>query len=94
MHFDHADLDAALATLERELSAIDEQRDPVHWIGRDIDPVQQVVARGEVSGRRIRGGVDVRGDGSSEAFTGRLRRQLVIQQDGETSYTALRRALT
>jgi hypothetical protein len=94
LRFDHGDLDAALTALERELGAVDAHRDPVHWIGRDIDPVQQVVARGEISGRGIRGGVDVRGDGSTEAFTGRLRRELVIQQDGETAYTALRRALT
>lgn len=87
------ELSAALDALERELQSVDPARDPVRWIGRDIEPVQQVVARGEISGRGARGGVDLRGDGSSEAFTGRLRRTLVAQERGETAYAALRRAL-
>jgi hypothetical protein len=61
---------------------------------RRFDPVQLVVARLELTGpRRLRAGVDIRGDGSTEAFTGKLRRRLVEQRPGESAYDALRRRL-
>jgi hypothetical protein len=55
--------------------------------------VQQVAARGQVDGPRVHGGVDIRGDGSAEAWTGRWGRRLVEQKRKETAYRALRREL-
>ena len=73
-------------------------RDPAETRLRRYAPEQQVVARLELSGpeRRlstIRAGVDVRGDGSCEAYTGRVRRQLLDQAPGEAPVAAIRRAL-
>ncbi len=91
------DLQGALMTLEgrgRELSA--QARVPAAGgtLVRRFEPVQQVFGRIELSGPGgLRAGVDVRGDGSVEAFTGRLRRKLVREEDGESPYDALRRVL-
>jgi hypothetical protein len=91
-----ASLDEALATLEARLAALapGERRWRARGLAREYDPVAQVAIRGEVAGRRARGGVDVRGDGSAEAFTGRWRRVLVERRPGETAFDALRRALS
>jgi hypothetical protein len=66
---------------------------------KSFDPVQQVTARLELAGPErllpsVRVGIDVRGDGSTEAYRGRLRRDVIEQRKGETTYEALRRALS
>ena len=62
---------------------------------RAFEPHEQVVARLELSGPgRVRGGVDVRGDGSAAPYTGRVRRREVERRKLENAYDALRRALT
>ena len=94
----HVGLRDALTALERRGSELERQvysRPRGGGLMRRIEPVQQVVARLELSGPgRLRVGIDVRGDGSSEAFTGRLRRRLLEQRRGESAYDALRRELS
>jgi hypothetical protein len=61
---------------------------------RRFDPMAQVVGRVELSGpARLRAGVDIRGDGSSEAFRGRVRRSLIEQRGDESACDALARSL-
>jgi hypothetical protein len=89
-------LEAALAALEARLGALGDKRraETVRFFAREFEPVAQVVARAEIAGpRRLRAGVDLRGDGSAEAWTGRWRRTLVEQRAGESAYDALHRLL-
>jgi hypothetical protein len=86
----------AAAEVERRLRALGdgERRELRTVFGREFEPVSQVVARAEINGpRRLRVGIDLRGDGSTEAWTGRVFRRLVEQQPGEDAYAALRRTL-
>ncbi len=91
------ELTAALEAIEVRGRAAEQEANAEEVGGaimRRIEPVQQVVARLELSGpRRLRAGVDVRGDGSSEPYTGRVRRRLIDQRDEESAYDALRREL-
>ncbi|MGA2008416.1 MAG: hypothetical protein ABSH27_12770 [Solirubrobacteraceae bacterium] len=94
-------IEEALAALERSVEELqsDASREEVRFIGRRIEPARQVVARIELAGpgsrgRVVRGGVDLRGDGSAEAFTGRVRRALVERHGGESAPQALARALS
>jgi hypothetical protein len=93
----YAELDAAVRAVEergRQLERGTDARPVGGSLIRRIEPVQQVVARLELRGPgRLRAGVDVRGDGSSEAYTGRVRRRLVEPRAGEDAYGALRRVL-
>jgi hypothetical protein len=92
----HATLQGALEALEAHLDALTttERRGTESVLSRDYEPVRQVTARGELAGpARLRAGVDLRGDGSTEAYTGRWRKQVVERRAGETAYDALRRVL-
>ena len=90
-------LSEALSALESRGEELQDGADarPVDLkMGRRFEPVQQVVARLELAGPGgLRGGVDVRGDGSAEAWTGRVRRKLIEQLPRESPYEALRRSL-
>jgi hypothetical protein len=90
-------VDEALDALEEECraAATTTRVGTVRGIGRDYAPEQQVATRAELSGPRgARGGVDVHGDGSVAAYTGRLRRRPLGLAAGESPYAALRRALS
>ncbi len=92
-----------LETLEEAIDALAQRvaeltpgasREEVRFMSRRIEPERQVAARVEIAGPRgVRGGVDLRGDGSAEAFTGRVRRTVVERRSGESAADALRRAL-
>jgi hypothetical protein len=85
----------ALDIVEREgrvLAAVP-GRGTVELRIRSFTPQQQVAGRVELAGPGVRAGIDVRGDGSAEAWTGRVRRQVIDQRDRETPYDALRRTV-
>ena len=89
----YATLDEALAALAARIPGVS-PRDPVKALRRDYEPVRQVAGRLELRGPRVRGGIDVRGDGSAEAYTGWISKQLVEVQEGESPVQALRRELS
>ena len=95
-----ADLDEALAELETRVRELADAagREPVDVRFRRFEPVQQVTARVELAGPQrllaaTRVGVDVRGDGSTEAYMGRVRRRLIEPRRRESAVDALRREL-
>jgi hypothetical protein len=92
---DAASLDAALDLIEERARALARsRRPPVELRFKTFEPGQQVAHRLELRAEGgARAGLDVRGDGTVEAWTGRLRRRLVPQQPGESAYAALRRTL-
>jgi len=96
-----AELNLALRALDRRLAELEPtaHREDVQFFKRKIAASRLVSVRFEISGpRRIlpafRGGIDLRGDGSTEAFTGRSRRTLIAQGKRETATQALRRVAT
>jgi hypothetical protein len=97
----HPSLDAALDALEERASQLvaDVGRAPVDVRYRRFEPADQVAARLELSGPQrlmpsVRAGLDVHGDGSSEAYVGRVRREAVKMRRRETAIDALRRTLS
>lgn len=96
----HSELETALDVLQARVLQLTARppRETVDVKTRTFTPAEQVVARAEVSGPerlmpRIRAGVDIRGDGTAEAWTGRARRRAIAREDGESAIAALRRAL-
>jgi hypothetical protein len=91
------DLGQAIAAVERRGRDL-ERNAHNHAIGgklmRKFEPARQVIGRVELRGPGSpTAGIDVRGDGSAEAFTGRIRREVIDQKRGESAYQALRRTL-
>lgn len=90
------ELGAALEALEargRGMAEAPDTRAISAPMMRSFEPVQQVRARLELYGPGgLRAGVDVRGDGSAEAYTGRVRRKLIEPAREESAWEALRRA--
>jgi hypothetical protein len=90
-----AALEEALDLVEREgrVLAAGPGRRTVELRGRTFTPQRQVAGRVELRGPGVAAGVDVRGDGAVEAWTGRLRRRVIEQAERESPYEALRRVL-
>ena len=98
MRFDA--LDSALEALQNRVAdlAYDAARRPPGTQLKRYTPAEQVVARIEVAGPEKRlasmhAGIDVRGDGSTEPYLGRVRRRALDSGPGEDGVSALRRAL-
>jgi hypothetical protein len=73
-------------------------RRPAETRLRRYGPAEQVVARVELAGperrvARTHAGIDVRGDASTEAYLGRVRRRTLEPSPGEDAVDALRRVL-
>ncbi len=100
---DHARFDAlapALDVLEARVAQLadDAARQPADTVLKRYAPAEQVMARVELSGpeRHLpsrHAGIDVHGDGSTEAYSGRVRRRPLERRDGDDELSALRRAL-
>jgi hypothetical protein len=88
----------ALQARARELSGTTSTKG-VDLKYKRYEPAQQVSARIELAGPErllpsVHAGIDVRGDGSTQAFIGRVQRRLVEPRKGESGAQALRRVLT
>ena len=93
-------LEQALELLETEVraAATTTHRGAIDVRVRRFEAADQVATRAELRGPgrwrpAVRAGLDVRGDGAVEAWTGRVRREPIEPASDETPYDALRRAL-
>ncbi len=98
MRFDA--LGAALDALEHRVTQLadDAARRPAETQLKRYSPAEQVVARVELAGpeRRLsrkHAGIDIHGDGATEAYLGRVRRTRIERAEGDDTLAALRRAL-
>jgi hypothetical protein len=93
-------LEPALDALRRRIDELAQSvaAEPPGTRLRRYAPEEQVVARIELSGpqRRlpsVHAGLDVRGDGSTEAYVGRVRRRALDVGKDEDAIAALRRTI-
>ena len=77
--------------LNARAAANTERRRTIDTRVRRYEAGDQVAARVELRGRGVSVGVDVRGDGGMQAWTGRVRRRALELEDDETPFEALRR---
>ena len=96
----HPDRDKALDAVEARAGELARTAriDDVDLKYKRYGPGERVSARIELAGPQrlipsVRAGVDVRGDGSTQAFVGRVQRRPLEPRKGETVGQALRREL-
>jgi hypothetical protein len=77
--------------LHGRAAANTERRATVDTRVRRYEAGDQVAARVELKGPGVYAGVDVRGDGGVQAWTGRVFRRPLELEDDETPFEALRR---
>ena len=92
----HGALEAALDAVEMHARATanTERRAPVDVRVRRYEAGDQVAVRVELRGRGVAAGVDVRGDGAVQAWSGRFMRRAIAPEGDETVYEALRRTVS
>jgi hypothetical protein len=92
-HVRTQDVEEALDAVELHgrAAANTERRNAVDTRVRRYEAGDQVAARVELRGPGVAAGVDVRGDGGVQAWTGRIRRRPLELEEGETPFEALRR---
>jgi hypothetical protein len=87
-HTRYATLHEALAAIERHARG---SARPVEALGRRYEPEDITAARIELKGARQRAGLDVKGDGSLVAWTGRFVRKPL---PGDDALSALRQSVS